>query len=62
MSVVICFCSDVGCLKHVVCYLDLILIVAPLSVTLKIAVYSMLFHMPGLGIVCYLKVDTTSKF
>lgn len=40
MSMMICFCSNVACFKHVFCCLDLVLIVAPLFVTLKIAGYS----------------------
>lgn len=44
MSIVICFCSEVGCLKHVVFHLDLALIVASSSVTLKIALYSVISY------------------
>ena len=44
MSIVICFCSKVGCLKQIVYHLDSTLIAAPSSVTLKTAMYSLLFH------------------
>lgn len=44
MSIVICCCSEVGCLKHIVFHLDLALIVAPSSVTLKIPLYCVISY------------------
>lgn len=44
MIIVICFCSKVGCLKHIVCHLDLALIVSSLSVTVKFSVYSVISY------------------
>lgn len=44
MSIVICFCSKVGCLRHIVYHLDLTLIVSALSVTLYSVIWYVRFR------------------